>query len=350
MNIKKLIIENRKRLVWLSVIIFGVYILLTAGFAAASYYKSDKLLEEADQLMAQGKYADAVNKYGESGKLWKFDNDLAVSKTTEAKLLIVEDENFKLAEANYTLSEWQKCIDNLAQVTEKYFNHTAAKSRSLECQTKLLEAQERARAEAEAAAIAKAKADAEAAAIAKAKAAAAAAKKSTGTAPSTSSTTKPFVPNYNSISNIVIKGDDNCRNQTFAALNLLNERDLEALKIVEKYIGTIECIDKGSGMYSWENPPRFVVGTVTMGGGTMWYAGSILHDSWHSKLYNDYHDAHPNDYVPAEIYSGETGETICVGHQYDTMVKLGADQGTLDWIKASLATKYWEVPYDQRSW
>ena len=147
---------------------------------------------------------------------------------------------------------------------------------------------------------------------------------------------------------ITIKGDEVCQNKTVEALNLLKVKSPESYKDVESYIGIIECAPAGSGVYANENPPRFLVGNQTRDAGVIWYAGSIVHDAHHSMLYNQYFAAHKGQHVPAEIWTGKQAEQDCINVQYKALEDLGADQATLDYLKNTINTNYWET--ENRTW
>lgn len=149
---------------------------------------------------------------------------------------------------------------------------------------------------------------------------------------------------------IQIKGDAACKSSTLDALKLLNDSAPMHYMTVTKYIGIIECLPQGSGMFASESPPRYAVGDVTRGGGTVWYASTIAHDAGHSKLYHDYKDTHSGELVPPDAWSGESAERTCLDAQYDALTKIGGTQAQLDDIKNVINTKYYEIPYKERWW
>ena len=134
--------------------------------------------------------------------------------------------------------------------------------------------------------------------------------------------------------------DINCSLQTVHSLELLETKALEDFLTVRKYIGIIECRDVWSAMYAWENPPRFAVGKATRDSGTIWYAGSIAHDSCHSRQYDDYAKVHPGVTVPPELFSGEAAEKECIRYQYGVLEKIGAPKKMLDYVANSSSTRY----------
>ncbi len=149
---------------------------------------------------------------------------------------------------------------------------------------------------------------------------------------------------------IQIIGTDNCVTQTNEALSLLRNKSKTHYDIVITYIGVIECTDTQSGMHAWEKPPRFQVGNATRNAGTIWYAGTIVHDAWHSKQYNDYVLTQGTTAVPAEVYSGKNAEAECLDMQHDALSNIGATQSTLDYIQEVIKSEYWNVDYDKRWW
>lgn len=147
-----------------------------------------------------------------------------------------------------------------------------------------------------------------------------------------------------------IIGDATCVSKTNAALNLIKTKAPLDYARIMKYMGSIECVAQGSGMWAWESPPRYTVGKVTLDADTMWYAGTIAHDSCHSVQYNAYKASHPGEGVPATIYSGEAAEAQCLDVQYRALQRMGAASSTLAYMKTLLSTKYWTGDYSNRWW
>jgi len=140
---------------------------------------------------------------------------------------------------------------------------------------------------------------------------------------------------------IPIKGDASCSLQTGQALTLLKSRDPSDYRNITRYIRLIECRDAGSGMYAWEEPPRFAAGRATRDAGILWYAGAIAHDSCHSREYHEYLQSHPSSSVPPEVYTGKTAEEACLQYQYTVLQKIGANEKMLQYVKDSAGTEYW---------
>ncbi len=104
-------------------------------------------------------------------------------------------------------------------------------------------------------------------------------------------------------------------------------------------------------MAAYENPPRYLVGDLTRRGGTIWYAGTIVHDAGHSKLYHDYLTSHPGETsVPGDVWTGQAAEATCLAVQHDALAEIGAAQSTLDYVQNVINTNYWDIPYSERWW
>jgi len=134
--------------------------------------------------------------------------------------------------------------------------------------------------------------------------------------------------NYGGIS---IKGDAEFTAQTRAALTLLEQKYPDAFRKVQTYIGIIEQ-GEHSGMWVWENPPRYEVGEATAFFSVTWYASTIAHDATHSELYTQYQAAHPNQPVPEDAYGGVEIERFCIGYQLEVSKRIGAPQGEIDYL------------------
>lgn len=152
------------------------------------------------------------------------------------------------------------------------------------------------------------------------------------------------------LTSITIVGNDDCRKKTKDALALLNTKAPVHYTNVTTYISIIECADAGSGMFAWENPPRYKVGAATVNAGTIWYAGTIAHDACHSRQYHVYLSEHPGSLVPNDVFTGKAAEAECLDVQKDALEKIGASQTTIDYVKNIINSEYWNVEYRKRWW
>ncbi len=130
---------------------------------------------------------------------------------------------------------------------------------------------------------------------------------------------------------IKIKGNSEFITQTRAALTLLEQKDPDAFKKIQTYVGIIEQ-GEHSGMWAWEIPPRYEVGNVTAFYSVTWYASTIAHDATHSELYAQYQLTHPGEPVPEDAYGGVEIERFCIGYQVEVAKRIGAPQSEVDYL------------------
>ena len=153
---------------------------------------------------------------------------------------------------------------------------------------------------------------------------------------------------------IEIKGPEEFLEATVNALNLLRQRDLENYQMVQDYLGRIESVKKGSGVYMWESPPRFVVGEKSVEVPTRIYASSIVHDAYHSKLYNDALRNGSDKAIALGVSTGRGAELACVRIQSEALAKITRfwPFRLLDWLNLTFSKhrRYEEIPYEDRHW
>ena len=147
-----------------------------------------------------------------------------------------------------------------------------------------------------------------------------------------------------------INGNPNCVSHTDKALNLLKLEVPYHYGIANQYIGEIRCVESGSGMSAWSKPPVFLAGEKTVQAGTIWYAGTIIHDACHSKQFHDFLAMNSISSTPPEVYSGREAEAQCLAVQLDALRGIGAPSDTLDYVRDIIESEYWDIPYDERDW
>ncbi len=168
-------------------------------------------------------------------------------------------------------------------------------------------------------------------------------------APSPQVEKKPEVVKKPNISMIII-GNEKCRQDTEAALELIRDKAPKHFEVVSEYIKIIECVPKGSGMRAWEVMPRFMVGDVVREAGTLEFAGDVVHDANHSRLYHQYLDKNPGMTVPLDVWTGKGAEATCLAAQADALGDMGAPKSTIDRIDNEIKKDYWKIPYVERYW
>ena len=156
---------------------------------------------------------------------------------------------------------------------------------------------------------------------------------------------------------IDIRRDAEFVTQTIEALTLLEQKAPVAFIKIQTYVGIIEQ-GQHSGMWAWEQPPRYEVGDTTAFFSVSWYASTIAHDATHSELYAQYQAAHPGEPVPEDAYGGVEIERFCIGYQLEIAKQIGAPQGEIDYLSTLDGTHCdldndgdcnWE-DYQNRNW
>lgn len=146
---------------------------------------------------------------------------------------------------------------------------------------------------------------------------------------------------------VEIRGTSEFQVRVVSALKLLKAQAADAYSIITNEIGVIEQ-SKRSGMRAWLKPPKFEMADGTAYSIT-WCAGSIAHDSFHSKLYHDYLREKPKTkQVPEAVWTGAEAEKLCTTHQLTVLKAIGGPTNELDWCLQT--NRYWDVKYHDRSW
>ncbi len=127
----------------------------------------------------------------------------------------------------------------------------------------------------------------------------------------------------NTTDGIVIEGNKQFVTQTQKALKLLKARsNLIYKSIVLPYIKKIK-LHKTSGMNMFAKLPTYEVGKQTAFSSLKWYASTITHDAYHSKLYFDYKTKHAGR-VPRKVFASQKAEQKCIKFQIKVAKKIGA--------------------------
>jgi hypothetical protein len=148
---------------------------------------------------------------------------------------------------------------------------------------------------------------------------------------------------------IKITGTPEFKDQVIGALVLLKTRSPEAYQIVTNYIGAIAQASR-SGMAAQRNPPTYDLNERSAFHSLTWCAGSIAHDSIHSKLYHDYLRQHPgSNTVPDDIWTGEAVELRCLAHQIQVSKEIDAPSSEIGWL-VKTNHHWWEDNYRRVNW
>jgi len=159
-----------------------------------------------------------------------------------------------------------------------------------------------------------------------------------------------------SAAEITLKGTVKFKTAVFLALELLRTNSPEAFQIVTNYISVIEQ-GKHSGMWAYRNPPMLELADPTTFYSVTWCAGSIAHDSLHSKLYFEYKQQHGSN-VPANAWIGSESEQKCLAHQLAVLQRIGAPANEVEHCRRQTGEhadvnkdgKYDWKDYRERKW
>src|SRR3954464_7225616 len=108
---------------------------------------------------------------------------------------------------------------------------------------------------------------------------------------------------------VQVCGDKAFITQVEGSLRLLLEKSPDAFRLTQRFAPRIEQCSR-SGMRAYDEPPTFDLSPTTANYSGTWCAGSIAHDTYHSKLYHEYRDSHGGP-VPDEEWSGKAKELEC---------------------------------------
>jgi len=75
-------------------------------------------------------------------------------------------------------------------------------------------------------------------------------------------------------------------------------------------------------------------------------AGILAHETYHAELYRLGQRGDPRREPPANAYSGEYAESLCVAYECGVLRRLGADVFYIYGVERQLESKWWESPGD----
>ncbi|BAU29480.1 hypothetical protein DFP93_12350 [Aneurinibacillus soli] len=139
---------------------------------------------------------------------------------------------------------------------------------------------------------------------------------------------------------VAISGDKTFIAHTKAALALLKEKSPDDYALVVQYVGLIKQ-DAFSGMAAYEKIPTYKVGATTSSSTTTWYASTIVHDAYHSKLYNDYARTKKTA-VPDDIWTGMKAEMQCLTRQTEALKKIKAPLSEQKYAQSLQNQNWWD--------
>ena len=132
---------------------------------------------------------------------------------------------------------------------------------------------------------------------------------------------------------ITIGGNKRFVTQTKRALGLLKTRSNRIYKnVVLPYVKKIKA-HKTSGMNVFAKVPTYEVGSKTAFASSRWYASTIAHDAYHSKLYSDYKNKHAGR-VPRKAFASQKAELQCIKFQIKVAKKIGVSAADIRHLKS----------------
>lgn len=147
--------------------------------------------------------------------------------------------------------------------------------------------------------------------------------------------------------NVIVEGDDEFQKKTYEALALIKEKAPDQYDVVKKYISIIRMAEK-SGMRAYDDPPVYEVGSATSSASLSWYASTICHDAYHSKLYHDYFKKFRVK-PPNSAWTGRGAENKCLAFQKKCLEKFSAPTDEIKHLQKMKYVDYFSS-YEQRNW
>jgi hypothetical protein len=106
-----------------------------------------------------------------------------------------------------------------------------------------------------------------------------------------------------------------------------------------------------SGMRADAAEPTYEVGAATWQHSSIWFAGSIAHDGYHSLLYHQARARNHGRRPPRAAWTGAAAERCCLQHQLAALREMNADERLLHYVEHMIADPtYQDVEYGKRNW
>lgn len=134
----------------------------------------------------------------------------------------------------------------------------------------------------------------------------------------------------------VIEGSATFQQRVNAALDLLRSRAPASWEIVRNNLKRIRE-SSASAALVWEG--TFLVGPTTAASDPMWFASTIVHDSYHVQQYRE-----------GRTYVGEAAEREALAKQREALVQMGAPGYMISHVDSVASTRYWETSFSNRPW
>lgn len=129
---------------------------------------------------------------------------------------------------------------------------------------------------------------------------------------------------------IEVRGSAGFLKRTHESLELLEPT--RGFQEIRPYIAVIQE-SKRSGMRAQYERPTYEVGKATWQHSALWYAGTIVHDGYHSKLYHDAKASRFGSEPELLTWSGAEAEKKCLDAQERVLRELNAPASTIEYIR-----------------
>jgi hypothetical protein len=158
-----------------------------------------------------------------------------------------------------------------------------------------------------------------------------------------------FEANRESYRDIELVGSGEFIQQTKNALDLLGSTTY--LPMVQYYLPRIKSGQR-SGAWAWLNKPTFEVGYPTWRPCVYWYAGAIVHDAVHCRLYaQNKRKFLFLDFTKVRDWCGTKAELICLYAQLNALEQMGANVELVEHVLQTIKQPtYHLIPYSLRHW
>ena len=124
---------------------------------------------------------------------------------------------------------------------------------------------------------------------------------------------------------------------------------------IRPYIAVIKEAQR-SGMRAYGEQPTYEVGQPTWRHSPVWYAGTIVHDGYHSKLYLEAKATNQGHEPDAETWTGTEAEKRCLESQLQALGEMGADEHVVGYVNSLMENPTYEgvhrswADYEKRWW
>jgi hypothetical protein len=121
------------------------------------------------------------------------------------------------------------------------------------------------------------------------------------------------------------------------ALSYLIKHDRESAELICKYSGFISE-NKRTCMIAFTDPPTIFISKRTACGSCTWCARTLVHEAWHSKLYNDFLKRNHGMAVPDDVWTGPQCEVLCNERGLQCLIRISASDHEIECARRKLYT------------